>query len=284
MSEDLNLKASIYFLTRSPKYSVIKPYTLRYRPDNGFPQTNVERILHEIEIHDLRKFPELNYERCGFKMARMKGGENKMRYEDYDDIDKVETVHQREVVDAVRESLGAREVVVCDYVIRRRDPDWPISKGGSYKWQQPASAAHIDHTYDAGAKIVRDVYGEKADLVLSGRWQCVNVWHPLQGPLVDWPLALCDGSTVDFENDTMAGDIVDKDAVFENTQVHFNPEQRWYYLSDQVPEELLIFKNADSGEESGGMPGVPHASFDNPGTTDEDVRRESIEFRLLVRW
>ena len=82
-----------------------------------------------------------------------------------------------------------------------------------------------------------------------------SVWHPLQGPLVDWPLALCDGSTVDFENDTMAGDIVDKDAVFENTQVHFNPEQRWYYLSDQTPEELLIFKNADSEEESGGMPG-----------------------------
>jgi hypothetical protein len=82
-----------------------------------------------------------------------------------------------------------------------------------------------------------------------------SVWHPLQGPLVDWPLALCDGSTVDFENDTMAGDIVDKDAVFENTQVHFNAEQKWYYLPDQMPEELLIFKNADSEEESGGIPG-----------------------------
>jgi hypothetical protein len=52
----------------------------------------------------------------------------------------------------------------------------------------------------------------------------------------------------------MAGDIVDKDAVFENTQVHFNPEQKWYYLPDQMPEELLIFKNADS-QKSGGMPG-----------------------------
>jgi hypothetical protein len=53
----------------------------------------------------------------------------------------------------------------------------------------------------------------------------------------------------------MAGDIVDEDAVFENTQVHFNPEQKWYYLPDHMPEELLIFKNADSQEESGGMPG-----------------------------
>lgn len=30
--------------------------------------------------------------------------------------------------------------------------------------------------------------------------------------------------------------------------------------------------------------GVPHASFDNPLTVDSDIRRESIEFRTLVRW
>jgi hypothetical protein len=116
MSEDLNLKASIYFLARSPKYSTIKPYTLRYRPENAFPQTNVERILHEIEIRDLRKSPELKYERCGFKVVRLNesGG---MRYEDYDDLEMVEGKHQREVVDVVREGLGASEVVVCDYVV-----------------------------------------------------------------------------------------------------------------------------------------------------------------------
>jgi hypothetical protein len=115
-SENPNLKASIYFLARSPKYSTIKPYTLRYRPDNGLPQTNVERILHEIEIRDLRKFPGLSYEECGFKMIRLNesGG---MRYEDYDDLEMVEGRHQREVVDTVREALGAREVVVCDYVV-----------------------------------------------------------------------------------------------------------------------------------------------------------------------
>ena len=50
-------------------------------------------------------------------MARMKGGENKMRYEDYDDLEMVEGKHQKEVVDVVREALRAREVVVCDYVV-----------------------------------------------------------------------------------------------------------------------------------------------------------------------
>jgi hypothetical protein len=82
-----------------------------------------------------------------------------------------------------------------------------------------------------------------------------SVWHPLQGPLVDWPLAVCDARSVDFENDTMPGDVVDRDAMFENTQVHFNPDQEWYYLRDQTPSELVIFKNADSESLLGASPG-----------------------------
>lgn len=43
----------------------------------------------------------------------------------------------------------------------------------------------------------------------------------------------------------MAGDVVDRHAVFENTQVCFGEEQKWYYLPDQEVDEILIFKNAD---------------------------------------
>lgn len=64
----------------------------------------------------MRKYPILEYEECGFKMVEMKGSGG-MRYEDYDDVEKVEGKHQREVADAVREALGALEVVVCDYVV-----------------------------------------------------------------------------------------------------------------------------------------------------------------------
>jgi hypothetical protein len=53
----------------------------------------------------------------------------------------------------------------------------------------------------------------------------------------------------------MAGDVVDRDAMFENTQVHYNPGQKWYYLENQMPSELLIFKNADSESKFGASPG-----------------------------
>lgn len=82
----------------------------------------------------------------------------------------------------------------------------------------------------------------------------------------------------------MAGDVVDRHQVFENTQVHYNDHQQWYYLRDQMPDEVIIFKNADSAEPAGATPGVPHAAFDNPLKTDADFRRESIEMRILVVW
>ena len=63
---------------------------------------------------------------------------------------------------------------------------------------------------------------------------------------MDWPLALCDAGSVDFTNDTMAGDVVERKKAFENTQIHFNASQEWYYLKDQQSSELLMFKNADS--------------------------------------
>ena len=138
-------------------------------------------------------------------------------------------------------------------------------------------SSRIDHTYEAGCQLIKDAYGEKADIVLSGKWQCIkwaffsqtlinrakpqgSVWHPLQGPLVDWPLALCDASTVNFANDTMPGDVVDRDAIFENTQVHFSQGQKWFYLSNQLPSEMLIFKNADSDEKFGASPGEYNSS------------------------
>ena len=82
----------------------------------------------------------------------------------------------------------------------------------------------------------------------------------------------------------MAGDVVDRNQIFENTQVHYNAKQKWYYLSGQMPDELILFKNADSQEPEGATPGVPHASFDNPLRTAADAHRESIEMRVLVVW
>jgi hypothetical protein len=153
--ESQTVQGSIYFLSRNSLYNTVKPYTLRYRPTDSLPQTNVERNLHTIQIHDMRHEPNLVYEECGFCVVELN---SVMSYDDYDDAEKVESMHQKEVGDAVKRALGAKCVDVVDFVvriswqpgssllylqIRRRDPNWPFATGETYGSQQPASAAHI---------------------------------------------------------------------------------------------------------------------------------------------
>ena len=72
-----------------------------------------------------------------------------------------------------------------------------------------------------------------------------SVWKPLIGPLRDWPLALCDASTVD-PNLVEPSDLVYDDYVVENCQTYDAPEQEWYYIRDQSPSEAWVFLQSDS--------------------------------------
>lgn len=72
-----------------------------------------------------------------------------------------------------------------------------------------------------------------------------SIWKPLWGPLTDWPLAICDSESVKA-TDLIASDIVYRTGYTENTLVYFNPRHEWYYLSDQKPSELMIFRQADT--------------------------------------
>ena len=85
-----------------------------------------------------------------------------------------------------------------------------------------------------------------------GADRTTSVWKPLRGPLRDWPLALCDLSSV-LADDTLEADNVFTNRVVESMQVHYAETQKWYYLQDQEPSELLIFQQADSakGKNSG---------------------------------
>lgn len=109
------------------------------------------------------------------------------------------------------------------------------------------------------------------------------MWKPLRGPTNDWPLALCDISEC-VRNETLEDmDLLYPDLVTENTQVYFDETLRWWYLSNHLPSELLVFLQADI-ETNRAATGVPHSSFHNPLTPSGEPPRESIEVRLLVSY
>lgn len=59
-------------------------------------------------------------------------------------------------------------------------------------------------------------------------------------------MALCDNTTVNAESDLAAKDMVYWDRVVETFQVYFSESYRFYYLSDQMPEEAWVMLQSDS--------------------------------------
>lgn len=129
---------------------------------------------------------------------------------------------------------------------------FPYSTGERYSFGQPNIVAHIDATPAELMRQIRRRHGPDAERILKGRCQYITIWKPLRGPLYDWPLALCDGSSVDAEKDLEPQDIVDRDEVLENVHVYHRPHHRWHYLSEQQDSELLVFRQADTRQGSFG--------------------------------
>ena len=73
-----------------------------------------------------------------------------------------------------------------------------------------------------------------------------STWQPLRGPVKDWPLGLLDYRSVDATEDLVARDVVYPTYDSESYQVYHNARHRWYYLSNQMPDEMLVFKSFDS--------------------------------------
>lgn len=72
-----------------------------------------------------------------------------------------------------------------------------------------------------------------------------SVWRVTKGPNRDWPLGLCDYTTLDLE-DVEFSDVIHKQKVGESTRLHYNHQQRWYYLDNQTTAEVAVFRNVDS--------------------------------------
>lgn len=109
----------MYFLSHDEKYEVEKPYTLRYSTGDGFPQTNIGRTEYSIKFHDMRMEADLIYSRCGFRVANL---QSQMQYEDYDDVKKIESIHQPEVAECVKQAMKASSAEILDYVVSHTYP------------------------------------------------------------------------------------------------------------------------------------------------------------------
>lgn len=271
-------RTTINFIQRDELYLEEKPYLLTYEAPQGFPRTNIKLDERVVAVEDIRGHEnEFTINKNGFTIMQVN---TKLSYEDFNDDALVKQVYLKEVAEALKSLLGASRVQVFEHIVRKRHPLFPISTGQPYLYNQPTSIAHIDTTPEWSSTMAERLNPPHDPPIVKHRYQCLNIWKPLKGPLRDWPLAVCDISTVDI-NDVHRGDLVHPNFVIENCQVNFNPNQKWHYISDQLPSEAWVFLQSDS-KNAWIKPGVPHSSFPHPSSQPDDLPRESIEVRCFA--
>jgi hypothetical protein len=266
--------ASVEGVVNYFKPSPVKPRTYTYNPPPpGEPMSTVVSEPYTVAIHDVRPvLPQISLDREGFDLIRFAP-----TMADFDDDEAVKAAYYPEVERAVKDATGADRVFIFDHTIRRHIRGTYDDRIGP---RQPVARIHVDHTVASGPQRVRDFLPDEADELLRGRLQIINLWRPIRGPVRDFPLAVCDASTVRFD-DLVAADHIYRHRVGETYQVLYNPAHRWFYVPEMRTDEALLLKCYDSRTD-GTARFAPHTAFVDPTTPVDAAPRHSIEVRTLV--
>jgi len=141
---------------------------------------------------------------------------------------------------------------------------------------------HCDFTPAQAYESVRGAFSDEkaAEIWKERRVQIIQVWRPLSGPVVDWPLGVCDTSSVDESLDLVATDNVWSHSVAETYTLFHNPNHSWYFVSNQTSEDVLLFKGFDNAKGIASF--CPHAAFELDQIDEVTKPRESVECTVLL--
>ncbi|KAG1898768.1 uncharacterized protein F5891DRAFT_955018 [Suillus fuscotomentosus] len=231
---------------------------------------------HDMQVEDVRGKEELyKLDNAGFQYGR-----EAPKHTSFLNDDEIEREYYPESIDLIKRVTGATKVVIFDHTIRRRRPG---ESDDNPQKRQPVSRAHVDQTPAASiARVHRHLPPAEAPSLLRRRFQIINLWRPISHAAVDWPLALCDFRSVDFEKDLMPVALIYPDREGETFGVRYNPNHQWKYLKAMTPEEFVLIKCADSIQDGSVARLTPHTAFQDPNTPEGAPLRESIEVRTLV--
>jgi len=200
----------------------------------------------------------------------------------------VDAVYSAEVERIVKALTGADLVALLGYVLR--------SSGAAHsEVQPPASEVHVDMTTDRAVRLAAAMF-ERSFAGRPGfsRFIASSLWRPFTPPPQDWPLAVCDGTSVSNDEgvpnvmvrvaelpdpDNIPAHCENEDQLPAASVFYFNPGHRWWYFPDMTRDEVLLVKFHDSDHSKAWR--TPHTSFRDPRVQNA-APRESIEFRTIA--
>lgn len=245
-----------------------------YEPDPDIKLNPPGTDAQEVNIQNAWPLSDkISVDKEGFEI---KGFESS--FDSFDDDDAIKERFYPEVITFVRKFTGAQQVEVFDHTIRRR---LPADLKQQTEVQRPAVLlVHSDYTPKSGPQRVKDIMGDKADALLSGRVAFFNVWKPLYETVEELPLAMCDATT-STDDDMLIMELKYRERTGEIFVMRHSKDHRWFYFPKMTPEKALLLKTYDS-ETDGRARFMGHTAFEDPNTPPNALKRQSIEIRTMA--
>jgi hypothetical protein len=224
---------------------------------------------HMIRIYNARPLIEsLSLDIEGFQLKRCGTAVSSF----YDGA-QVRSLYYPEVEQLVKEVTGATKVVAFEHDVRCARK----ARLGIGRVREPVKVVHDDYTEKSSPERVRLYVPDEADKLLQSRYEVINVWRPIEGPVQEAPLAICDARTISQKELLPTEEGVKHEVYLFN----YNPRHRWFYFPNMEKDEALLVKCFDSIND-GRARITAHSAFDDPTSSPDAPPRESIEVRTLA--
>jgi hypothetical protein len=238
---------------------------------------------HVMPIYDGRPVRDrFRLDRNGFEIIEHRSGVT-----DFTDRDEVDRVYVAEVAEFVTSFTGAARVATLGWVLRRS------AAPAEHASQPQAALVHNDFSVVGARQRAETAYASYfPDGPGFRRALITSLWRVFSPPPQDWPLALCDYTSVGpdegRDNRMYFVEEIPDDLYMEmppdapgasGFEFHHNPRHRWWYFPDMTRDEILFFKLNDSDESLAWR--VPHTAFHDK-TAQATRPRHSIEFRSIA--
>ncbi|PWY90412.1 hypothetical protein BO94DRAFT_593231 [Aspergillus sclerotioniger CBS 115572] len=244
-------------------------------PEEYAPIEQTKQEKHSVLVHDIRG-EEYKYtlDTNGFQYIR----DEVLELRGCSDDEEIKKILLPETEHLVQKITGASRTITFANRIRCFSTD----ENQMAASQAPARSVHSDFSVAGAWHLLESVITDPTELATlkKGRVLVINVWRPLKTIRKD-PLAVCDWSSVDLQNDWISTRMVFPHGWNELGNLCYGEQQKWCYLSGQTPEEPLVFKQFDSAESGNGGMMVPHTAFED-GDTVGCEPRVSIEIKMFA--
>jgi hypothetical protein len=263
-------------------------YDIRDVIKGTWENSNIAWTPHQVVIRDARPQRDaLKMEDTGFSFIKHASevAEEPALFEqnlkDYHHTSSgVSARYEAELCDFLKEMTGAREMFAQLGGLLTRSSLRAEKKG----WARPAYHVHLDFTAQAAQQLLdQTLAAHGRELKPYNRHVLYQTWRAVSPGPQDNTLAICDGSSVPFSDGVVVDSIIGPEEVpgnrFESRMSKYNPDHRWYYLSDMEPDDVLLFKGFDSATPE--AMNAMHSSFDNP-LGEAGTPRRSIEARFIA--